>query len=273
MQAIAYYPYVLKDVFEANEFENIVDSNILTPYIPEHVAIPRIDDPRKTRVFFQNGSRCPGYAKCAEINQIFNYIGFIKRTNKQDYAVFLPTLFRELNRFIRVVEEIVYTPSISISAEILAEMNQGLESFFEAYHKRRRNTAHWIEEIWKYQKIYMEHIDVFLQTLQCSGRVFDLRTDPLYEEITGFCRDYFHNQNWWDPPGATDINFVANCCAKASCDGEPKTIWSGDRHITRILWALYTRSAIAGDIPQIYLRASYWPLRFLQLFPSPLAPA
>lgn len=266
MEEIAYYPYVLKDVFEANQFENIVDSNILTPYIPDHVSIPRIEDPRKTQVSSTGEPRYPGYVKSAQINQIFNYIGFIKRMNKQEYAIFLPVLFQELNRFIRVIEEIVYAPTISISADILAEMNQGLQNFFEAYHNRRRNKAYWIEEIWKYQKIYLEHIDIFLQTLELNGQVFDLKADPLYDEIAGFCRQYFHNQKW-DPPSATDINFVANCCTKAAHDDEPKTIWSGDQHITRILWALYHRSSIVNAFPQIYLRASYLPLRFNQLFP------
>jgi hypothetical protein len=272
MRAAVPYPYILKDLFERNEYENIVDSNILTPYIPENAPIPEIEDPRKSQSLQGDGNfRYPGYVKSAQINQIFNYIGFIKRMNKREYAVYLPMLFNELKRFIRVVEEIVYAPSISISAEIYAELNDGLQNFFNAYYNRNRDNEDWIEEIWHYQKIYLDHIDMFLKTLEFTGRVFDLKTAPLHGEIVEFFQSHFNDERR-DPPSATDFNFVANCCTKAARDNVPKTIWSGDRHITRLLKSLYSRSDLPRQFPQIYLRASYLPLRFNQLFPEPQSP-
>jgi len=271
MQTATSYPYILKDLLKHNQYENIVDSNILTPYIPEDTPIPEIKDPRKTQNLYSNGSlRYPGYVKSDQINQIFNYIGFIKRMNKRDYAVYLPMLFNELKRFIRVVEEIVYTPCISISAEIHAELNDGLQNFFHAYYNRNRNNEDWIEEIWRYQKIYLDHIDMFLKTLEFTGRIFDFKASPLHTEIVSFFRSHFDDA-YRDPPSATDINFVANCCTKAAWDNDPKTIWSGDRHITRLLKALYGRSDLYRQFPQVYLRASYLPLRFNQLFPTETA--
>ncbi len=262
------YPYILKDLFKRNRYENIVDSNILTPYIPKNSPIPEIEEPRKTQNTRGDGfPRYPGYVKSSQINQIFNYIGFIKRMNKREYAVYLPMLFKELNRFIRVVEEIVYAPCISISAEIYAELNDGLQNFFNAYYNRNKNNEGWIEEIWKCQKIYLDHIDMFLKSLEFTGRVFDLRSSPLHGQIVRFCRFHFCDEKK-DPPDDTDIRFVANCCTKAAMDNEPKTIWSGDRHITRVLKALYNRSDLHRQFPQIYLRASYMPLHFNQLFPE-----
>jgi hypothetical protein len=267
MQPAASYPYILKDLLQHNQYENIVDSNILTPYIPENSPIPEIKDPRRTQNLYSYGSlRYPGYVKSAQINQIFNYIGFIKRMNKREYAVYLPMLFDELKRFIRVVEEIVYTPCISISAEIHAELNDGLQNFFHAYYNRNRHNEGWIEEIWRYQKIYLDHIDMFLKTLEFTGRIFDFKESPLHSEIVSFFRSHFDDA-YRDPPSATDINFVANCCTKAAWDNASKTIWSGDRHITRLLKALYSRSELYRQFPQVYLRASYLPLRFNQLFP------
>ncbi|MBS3759705.1 MAG: hypothetical protein KGY61_13700 [Desulfobacterales bacterium] len=269
MRTEASYPYILKDLLKENRYENIVDSNMLTPYIPENTSIPAIKDPRRTQNLESNGGlRYPGYVKSSQINQIFNYIGFIKRMNKREYAVYLPMLFKELNRFIRVVEEIVYAPCISISSEIYTELNEGLQNFFDAYYSRKRNHEDWIEEIWKYQKIYLDNIDAFLKSLEFTGRVFDLRSSPLHGEIVGFCQTHFHDESR-DPPNTTDIHFVANCCTKAAMDNEPKTIWSGDRHITRLLKAIYQRSSLYRQFPQIYLRASYMPLHFNQLFPEP----
>ena len=268
MHTTAEYPYLLKDLLKQNQFENIVDSNILTPYIPEHSPIPRIQDPRKTQQSPDSGiPRHPGYVKSAEINQIFNYIGFIKRMNRQDYAQYLPLLFKELKRFIRVVEEIVYEPFITISADIYAELEEGLQHFFNAYHNRSRTSRAWIEEIWKFQKIYLEQIDMFLKTLEVRGHVFDLKSEALHLEIYKFCKDFFHDARK-DPPSDTDMHFVANCCTKAALEDQPKTIWSGDRHISRILFAMYAHSDLVLRFPQIYLRASYLPFKFEQLFPA-----
>jgi hypothetical protein len=266
MQELENYPAIFKNVFETNQYENIVDSNFLNAYIPENFPIPRIDDPRKSEI--PNGSerRHPAFVKSSEINQIFNYIGFIKRVNNRRYAKYLPMLFQELRRFVRVVEEIIYTPAISISEDIYVELDTGLQNFFETYQTRACDKDSWVEEIWKNQKQFLEQIDMFIKTLKINGQVFDLKSDPLHAAIVEFCKNYFHDTRK-DPPEDTDIHFVANCCSKASKDNKPKTIWSGDRHITRILKALYRHSNLTKEFPQIYLRANYHPLYFTQIFP------
>lgn len=261
------YPYLLKNVFDTNKFENIVDSNILTAYIPLSLPVPAIEDPRKTQSTSKGIPRHPGYVKSTQINQIFNYIGFIKRINSRELASYLPMLFLELKRFVRVIEEIVYAPAISISDDIFVELNTGLQNFFNAYYNRTCDKDSWLEEIWKQQKMYLEHIDMFVETLKVNGQVFDLKSYSLHESIVEFCKNYFHDTSK-DPPGDTDINFVANCCLKAAKDNTPKTIWSGDWHINQILVALYAHSNLTKEFPQIYLRASYLPLHFNQLFPN-----
>jgi len=266
MQSFDNYPDVLISLFEANKYENIVDSNFLNAYIPYDCPVPRIEDLR------QGGSnlrekRHPGYIKSPEINQVFNYIGFIKRIRSREYAQYLPMLFQELKRFIRVIEEVIYAPFISISEDIYVELDNGLQNFFDAYHSRTCHRGSWVEETWKYQKHFLDHIDMFLKTLKINGQVFDLKSDALHEAIAEFCKKYFHDKRE-NPPGDTDINFVANCCSKAAIDNEPKTIWSGDRHITRILKALHHHSNLTKEFPQIYLRANYHPLYFKQIFPE-----
>ncbi len=267
MPELLNYPDILKNVFEANKYENIVDSNFLNAYIPQNFPIPRIDDPRKSDGSNGGALRHPAYVKSSEINQIFNYIGFIKRVNNREYAQYLPILFQELRRFVRVIEEIIYTPSISISEDIYDELDAGLQSFFDAYHTRSCDRDSWVEDIWKQQKMFLEQIDMFLKTLKINGQVFDLKSDPLHEVIVSFCKNYFHDIRK-DPPGETDINFVANCCSKAAIDNRPKTIWSGDKHITRIIKALYRHSNLTKEFPQIYLRANYQPFFFKQIFPA-----
>lgn len=266
MQELETYPDILKNVFEENQYENIVDSNFLNAYIPHNFPIPRLDDPRKSEASSEGVKRHPSYVKSAEINQIFNYIGFIKRVHNREYAKYLPLLFQELKRFVRVIEEIIYTPSISISEDIYVELDTGLQNFFDAYHSRSCDKDSWVEEIWKHQKLFLEQIDMFLKTLKINGQVFDLKSDPLHEDIVAFCKNYFHDIRK-DPPGETDINFVANCCSKAAMDNKPKTIWSGDKHITRIIKALYRHSTLTNQFPQIYLRANYLPFYFSQIFP------
>jgi len=267
MQQFEKYPEILKNVFESNQYENIVDSNFLNAYIPKDFPIPHLDDPRKTKTSNGGTWRHPVYAKSSEINQVFNYIGFIKRINNREFVKYLPVLFQELRRFIRVLEEVIYTPSISISEDIYIELDTGLQSFFGAYHCRSCDRESWVEEIWKNQKYFLEHIDMLLKTLKINGQVFDLKSNPLHEAIVRFCKNYFHDITK-DPPGETDINFVANCCSKAALDNKPKTIWSGDKHITRILKALYRHSDLTKAFPQIYLRANYLPFYFSQIFPD-----
>jgi hypothetical protein len=261
------YPEVLIGLFETNKYENIVDSNFLNAYIPYDFPVPRIEDFRQQTGSIGGEKRHPGYIKSSEINQTFNYIGFIKRIRSREYAQYLPILFQELKRFIRVIEEIIYAPFISISEDIYVELNNGLQNFFDAYHARTCDRDSWVEEIWKYQRLFLENIDMLLKTLKINGQVFDLKSDLMHEAIVEFCKKYFHDKRK-DPPGDTDIKFVANCCSKAAIDNAPKTIWSGDRHITRILKALYRHSNLTSEFPQIYLRANYHPLYFKQIFPE-----
>ncbi len=267
MAEIENYPYILKNVFEANQFENIIDSNFLNAYIPRDFPVPKIDDPRKNPWSQSGTPRHPSYVKSSEINQIFNYIGYIKRSNQKSLAKYLPLLFKELRRFVRVIEKVVYAPDICISEDIYSEIEKGLYNFFDVYHTRTNDRNSWIEDIWRHQKFFLEQIDMLLKTLRLNGQVFDLKSDALHQSLTDFCKSYFHDVRL-DPPGETDIHFVSNCCSKAAADNKPKTIWSGDRHITRILTALYEHSSLTSEFPQIYLRANYLPLHFNQLFPN-----
>lgn len=268
MAEIAGYPYILKKVFKSNQYENIIDSNFLNAYIPRDFPVPKIDDPRKA-AWCPEGAvrRHPSYIKSSEINQIFNYIGFIKRSRQKSLVKYLPLLFQELRRFIKVIEEVVYGPDVCITDDIYREIESGLQQFFDAYHSRSTDRASWVEDIWRHQKFFLEQIDMLLKAMKINGQVFELKSHPLHQEVVDFCRHYFHDVAM-DPPGETDFHFVANCCAKAAADQKPKTIWSGDRHITRILVALYKHSSLTHEFPQIYLRANYFPLHFNQLFPN-----
>ena len=268
MQDIENYPYILKHLFEDNEYENIVDSNILSAYIPLNFPVPQVEDPRKSQAPVNGAPRHPSYVRSDRINQIFNYIGFIKRIHNKEYEPYLPLLFSELKRFIRVLEDVVYEPAISISEDIYDELYAGLQNFFDAYHRRSCDKNSWIERIWRQQKFYLEHVDMLVKTLKINGQVFDLKSTPLHSEIVSFCKDHLQDQSN-NPPEETDILFVANVCTKAAWDNEPKTIWSGDRHIYELLKIIYKHSNLASKFPQIYLRASYLPFRFIQLFPDP----
>jgi hypothetical protein len=268
MHAFEHYPYVLKTVFDANQFENIVDSNILTAYIPSTLPVPEIKDPRKTQLPSKGIPRHPGYVNSSKINQIFNYIGYVKRVNNRQLAKYLPLLFQELKKFVRVLEAIVYAPAVSITDDIFVELNHGLENFFHAYAHRTCDKDSWLEEVWKQQKMYLEHIDMFLKTLKIHGQVFDLKSFGLHKDIVDFCKNYFCDTQK-NPPSDTDIHFVANCCLKAAKENRSKTIWSGDRHIRQILNALYIHSNLTKEFPQIYLRGNYLPLQFNQVFPTP----
>jgi len=261
------YPDSLKSVLEANPHENILDSNIFSAYIRSDLPVPKIEDPRKTQVPQDGGRRHPGYLRSNHINQVFTYIGFIKRTDNREYRPYLPTLFRELNRFLRALEEIVFELDVSVSKEIYDEQKEGLEKFLKSYEAQPHNRIEWIEKIWKHQKIYLENIDMLLDTLKVRGRVFDFEGDPLHGRIVDFlqrvCRS---SAGEW--PSVTDYAFVANCCIKAIRDRAPKTIWSGDIHIARILEALYDEASnLSPLLPELNLRASYTPRHYAQLFP------
>jgi len=267
MQEKENYPYLLKSVLNQNEYENIVDSNILSACIPSDLPVPRLDDSRKTYTLEGGISRHPGYVRSAQINQIFNYIGFIKRIKNGTYREYLPILFSELNRFFRVIEEIVFAADITISEDIYLEQKKGLQNFFSFYNDRTSRNIKWIEKVWKQQKNYLENIDTLIETLKVSGQVFEFKEDPLYEKIVAFCTNYFQGDTR-GAPGETDIRFVANCFSKVARDSEPKTIWSGDLHITRILKALNDKFYLVRKMPQIYQRSNYTPHHFMQLFPQ-----
>ena len=262
------YPHSLKSALEANPFENILDSNIFSAYIRPELPVPKIEDPRKVQLHQGDITRHPGYLKSNQINQIFTYIGFIKRTDNSAYRTYLPLLFRELNQFLRVLEQIIFEMDVSVSKEIYDEQKNGYASFLESYEAQPRNKIKWIEKIWKHQKIYLENVDMLLDTLMLRGRVFDFSEDPLYGRIIDFLDQRF-SPPAPDPPGITDYAFVANCCVKAIRDETPKTIWSGDIHIIRIMEALYSdESDLSERLPRIYLRASYTPRHYAQLFPG-----
>lgn len=260
------YPYSLRFVLQQNKYENIVDSNIFSACIPRDLPVPKIDDPRRSQTSVQKIPRHPGYIRSAKIDQIFNYIGFIKRVKNREYRPYLPILYKELKLFLSVLEEIVFAPEIAISEDIYTEQKEGLQNFFSNYQGRQNRKVEWIEKIWKHQKTYLENIDMLLDTLKLSGQVFDFKEDPLHEEIVSFSKDFFHDGTLANP-GNTDIGFVANCLSKAARDGESKTIWSGDIGICKILQVLYAESDLITTLPQIYQRSGYAPHNFSQLFP------
>ena len=176
-------------------------------------------------------------------------------------------LFQELNRFVDVLEDIVYTLNVAIPREVYDEQKAGLENFLESYGNQTKNRNPWIEKIWKRQKNYLEKIDTLLEALQCRGKVFDYPQTNVYRSIMAFYRDYVSNREDRDP-GPQDFGFIANGCAKAVVDDEPKTLWSGDVHIASMLKALYSNaSGLDVQLPEIYLRASYAPRRYARLFP------
>ena len=260
------YPYSLKSVLIKNRFENIVDSNIFSAYLSPDLPVPQINDPRKTLSYRNQTERHPGYVRSGQINQIFNYIGFIKRLKNREYRSYLPILYQELKKFLIVIEDIVYSGYISISEDIYDEQKKGFENFFSLYNRREGGQVKWIEKIWKRQKYYIEHIDMLIETLKTSGQVFSYRGDPLHDTILQFFEGRFHGTTA-APPSDTDIHFVANCISKAARDKEPKTIWSGDKDITKILEALYVSAELKAKLPPLIQRGNYNPFNYAQLFP------
>jgi len=261
------YPFSLKSVFEENRFQNIIDSNMFSAYIADELTVPQIADPRTCQVSGGNIVRHPGYVRARLINQVFNYAGYIKRTENRRFRVYLPLLFRELNHFLRVLEDIVFTLDVAIPREIYVEQKRGIDNFLCAYQSRTRHGAEWIDGIWKHQKNYLEHIDMLIETLKARGQVFDFSNHSLYRAIVEHCKDCVHAVGVKEYPQDTDFGFVANCCLKAAHENESKTLWSGDRDILIILRCLYDRSELSEEFPQIYLRANYHPQRFIQSFP------
>jgi len=82
-------------------------------------------------------------------------------------------LYQELAEFLRVMEDVAYNLDIKLSIEIYEEQKRGFESFFNTYHDRRDHDVEWIGKIWKHQMIYLEQIDMLIETLKTRGKVFD----------------------------------------------------------------------------------------------------
>ncbi len=202
------------------------------------------------------------------INQVFSYIGYIKRSKNEKFKEHLPILFSALDRFIRILVDIVYKPDLITTEDIFMEQQSGLKNFLNMFHHRKQHKEQWIESIWNHQKLFLDNIDRVLNSLKRRGKIFDYKNDPFHETIVSSCRLYFQEHHA-ELPGDTDLNFVANCCLKAAHDGRPKTIWSGDRHIERILKSIFSQPHLSNDIPQIYQRANYFPHSYSQIFPDP----
>jgi len=260
------YPHSLKSALQKETLENILDSNMFSAYIPKELPIPPINDPRKTQRPGVGTERYPGYVNFSRINQIFSYIGFVKRSDNQAYRPYLPLLFQELNLFIRVMEEIVYGLNVTIPREIYDELKKGTENFFASYQQHLGHQIEWIGKIWKNQKFYIERMDTLIDTLQARGRVFDYSADPLYAAVVASCQQQ-NGANAMPLPDDADIRFIANSCAKAARDNESKILWSGDQHIYRLLKSLYADKDLTAQFPQIYLHSSYEPLNHVRWFP------
>jgi hypothetical protein len=260
------YPYSLKNALHNNRFENIVDSNIFSAYISDELPVPKIDDPRKTQSSPTGVPRHPGYIRTARINQIFSYIGYIKRVRKSEFREYLPILFSELDRFFHVFVDIIFFPDIIISEDIYAEQQMGFQHFIDMFRNRKEQSIDWIENVWRNQKAYLENIEGILKSLKRRGKVFDFRKDSMYREIVAACEG-ISQDGTLKTPCHTDIHFVANCCLKAARDRKPKTIWSADRDVSKILYEIYKHRHLVRNFPQIYLRAGYFPKNYRQLFP------
>ena len=261
------YPHNLKEVLQETSFENIFDNNMFSSYLAEELYLPQIEEPRKIQNSVIGEPRHPQYVKSALVNQTFSYIGFIKRSENHHFKKFLPILYQELNRFLSVFEEIIFSMNVSISVDIYKEMKQGYENFLNLYRNNRtRKRAAWIEEIWKRQKNYLEKIDMLLETLKVSGRVFDFSDEPLFSELMLICKEYY-NDVPEDQPTDADCRFVVNVNVKAYRDEEPKIVWSGDRHILKLM-ELINKETIIRDMPApIVLRSAYYPHHYAHLYP------
>jgi len=263
------YPYSLKSALQESRFENILDANMFTAYIPRDMDIPRFTDPRRTGTLNVGTYRQPGHINSTHINQVFSCIGYIKRIQNLDHLKYLPLLYEELGRFLLVMEDITYSLDIWLSLEIYEAHKRGFESFFNTYHAQRDQDIEWIDKIRKHQLLYLEKIDTLIETLKARGNVFDYSGEPLYSKIISACRELTeggaagsHTAN------DTGCRFVANCCTKASLDGQSKVVWSGDTHMLKLLRHIYAIPEIHSAFPQIYLRSSYDPMNFAELFPK-----
>jgi hypothetical protein len=270
MNEIDKYPYSLKWALQKSQYENILDANMFSAYIPRDMNILRFEDPRsKTKMQKVGIYRQPGHIHSTYINQIFSYLGFIKRIQNQEYRKYLPMLYQELALFLGVIEDVAYNLDVNLSLEIYKEQKRGFESFLSTYHDRRDHDIEWIGKIWKHQMIYLEQIDMLIETLKMRGKVFDYSSEPFYEKIVSICREFTTgDRTESDTFVDMDCCFVANCCTKAALDQRSKVIWSGDTHILMLLRKIYSIPEIYNTFPQIYLHSSYDPMSFAELFPK-----
>lgn len=261
------YPQSVFQVLQQSPFENILDSNMFAAYVPRELAVPRIKDPRKTQHAQGETFRHPGYVHSSHVNQIFNYLGFIKRSQNSGYQQYLPVLFHELNHFSIVMEDIVYNLDITIPIEIYEEQKKGFECFFEAYRTRSGGNIEWINDVWRHQKVFLDRMDMLFETLKVRGRIFDCSSEQLYERIFSFCNESI-DRNGLDKPNKNDLGFIANSCTKAALERQPKALWSGDRHILEMLRLVYGDPDLSSRFPQLYLYSSYDPHNHAQWFPA-----
>ncbi len=263
------YPYALKTALQESYFENILDANMFTAYIPRDAEVPLFADPRKSGTANVGTYRQPGHVNFPHINQVFSCIGYIKRIQNLDNLKYLPVLYEELGRFLNVMEDITYSLDIMVPREIYEAHKRGFESFAGTYHAARSKDVEWIEQVRKHQFLYLEKIDTLIETLRARRCVFDNSEEPLYADIISACRGLADR----DPSGNgtsfdTNCAFIASCCTRAALDGRSKVLWSGDGQVLRLLKHIYTIPDIRGSFPQVYLRSSYYPMNFAELFPK-----
>ena len=242
---------------------------MFTAYIPRNMDIPRFTEPRKAGAHNVGTYRQPGHVSSTHINQIFSCIGYIKRIQNPDHLKYLPALYEELGRFLLVMQDIVYNMDVKLTLDIYEAQKRGFESFFNTYHDLRDRDAEWICMVRKHQMIYLEQIDMLIETLKARGKVFDHSGEPLYAQVLSACRGLAGNTANGHGSGIDRACcLVANCCARAALDGQPRVIWSGDMQILKILRHVYTTPELKGTFPQICLRSSYDPMNFTELFPN-----
>jgi hypothetical protein len=182
---------ILPEISIAGEpFENILDSNMFTAYIPRDTDIPRFSDPRQSPLNMGT-YRHPGHVRSRYINQVFSCIGYIKRIQNLDHKKYLPRLYEELGRFLVVLEDITYSLDIRTSRDIYEAQKRGFEGFSAGYHHQAANNHdQWFDTIRKHQFLYLEKIDMLIETLKARGHVFDCSDEPLYTRILSACRDH-----------------------------------------------------------------------------------
>ncbi len=263
------YPYALKTALQESRFENILDANMFTAYIPRGADIPRFTDPRRNGAMNVGIFRQPGHVNFPHINQVFSCIGYIKRIQNLDNLKFLPVLYEELGRFLAVMEDVAYTLDIVLPQDIYEAHRRGFESFAGSYHTHRSKDVEWIEGVRKHQFLYLEKIDALIETLNARGCVFDHSGDPLYTAVASACRSAADGAPTGSgAPFDAGCRFVANCCTRAALSGQPKVVWSGDGQVLKLLRHIYTIPDICRTFPQVYLRSSYYPMDFAELFPK-----